>query len=153
MPPLLSLQIERKDIGVRLHNQIMRAVLHSVAQHHLAFNMPLRFADVPATKPGGVLGFKGRTRKWQKRKMAMVGHNIPNLLTGALRASVLGSSRITATKDRARLYVKAHRPLRDQQRAEMESMSAGELRQAINLAKRLYVEEVKASKATTKTRI
>lgn len=153
MPPLMSLTIERPDnLSARVHNKIARAVLHSIAANHLAFNMPKRFEDNPSTRPGGPLGFHRRSKKWLAIKERIYGHKPVNVASGALRTSVLGGSRITSTATRSRLYVKANRPLPERQRDEMESMTPGELRQAIQLAHRLYADELKA-RGKQKTRV
>lgn len=144
MPPLIAVKITRhEDIGARHHNRITRAVLHVIAQEHLAFAIPKHFADNPSTRPGGPYGYRKRSAKWNKIKQRLYGHQLPNVASGDARSSVLGSSRITATKDRARLYLKPGHPIHAFQRDELEALTPGELRSYINRANRLYADEVK----------
>lgn len=145
MPPLVGMKLQRhEDIGKVHHNRISRSVLHAIAQEHLAFVIPKHFEENPATRPGGPYGYRKRSAKWNRLKMRLYGHNRPNVATGAALSSVLGSSRITATKDRSRLYLKPGHPINAFQREELEAMVPGELRNAINRANRLYADEVKA---------
>lgn len=143
MPPQLAIKLTQGKISSRIHNTIARAVLHSVAQHHLAFNVPLRFENNPSTAVGGPLHFKRRSKKWTAIKSRRGGEVRPNVDTGAMRLSVLGSSRITATATRARLYLKPGHPIHQFQRDELEAITPGELRSLINLGNRLYADEVK----------
>lgn len=142
MPPMLSMQLERTEVGVREHNRIARASLHYVAQNHLAFNIPKHFEINPSTRPGGPYGYAKRSIGYIKRKKRMVGHEIPNVLTGGLRSSVLAGSRITATPAKSTLYIKADRPLNDQRRKELEAITPGELLLSTQLAHRVYQSEV-----------
>lgn len=144
MPPLVGMKLVRhEDIGARHHNRISRAVLHAIAQEHLALHVKRHFEDNPSTRPGGPYGYRKRSAKWNAFKQRVFGHQIPNVATGAAMISVLGSSRITATKDRSRLYLKPGHPIHAYQRAELEAMTPGELRSHINRANRLYADEVR----------
>lgn len=144
MPPMVALKLTRhEDIGARNHNRISRAVLHSIAQEHLAYVIPKHFGNNPSTRPGGPYGYRKRSERWNKFKMRRYGHTLPLVATGEALISVLGSSRVTATKDRSRLYLKPGHPIPAFAREELEAMTPGELRNAINRANRLYADEVK----------
>lgn len=153
MPPLIALRIERTEVTQREHNRITRVCLHAVAQNHLAFVVPKHFQINPSTRPGGPYGYAKRSRKYEEQKRRKFGHSLPLVYTGNAMASVLGGSRITATQDKVRLYLRPGHAIGEQQRAELEAMTPGELRQAVTLAHRLYANEVKNSDKRLKTSI
>lgn len=144
MPPsVFSLNIERGEVTARVHAKLMRAAMRHVAEYHVANHLVRHFEDNPSTRPGGAYGYKRRGRKYLERKQRIVGHQIPNVLTGAMRATVLGSaaSRITATQDRLRISMSNYFPLRQERWGELKAVTPGEYRTLRQQAHKFYRDE------------
>lgn len=154
MPPILSLQIERTEVGVREHNRIMRATMFAVAYKHWKETIPKHFENNPSTRPGGPYGYRKRSKRWEKLKDRKGGANKrPNYFTGALFNTVMSGSRITATPSKATLHLRVGFQMPAWQRRELEAITPGELRTYIQTAHRLYQDEVDQSDKKLKRRI
>lgn len=141
----LSLEIRRTGIGFddaevtkRTHARLVRDALRSSAEHHVAFHLPKHFEDNPSTRPGGPYGFKRRGSKYLQRKQRLVGHQIPNVLTGRMRISVIGGVKITATQNRVRIYLRNYFAMTPERWAEVTAITPGEFRKLRQVAAASY---------------
>jgi hypothetical protein len=125
---LLQVELQTPRIGKRPLARIHEAANRSAMLAHVLTNLRKHFEDNPLTRPGGPYGFKARTRKYLKRKLAATGSTAPNVYTGRMREIVLANpeAKITATQHRSRFVAPGalHFPLsparRRQYLAEME---------------------------------
>lgn len=155
MPPMIYGVEIRRTAGVsqRLHGRAANHALRRAGEQHLALHLPRHFEENAATRPGGAYGYSRRSRRWQKRKQRLVGHQIPNVFTGRTRIAVLGSARVTATQTRMRILLRGAFPMRREQWSELKAIAPGELRRLRQLAHRNYLEFVQANREKTTKRV
>lgn len=83
----------------RDHNRFMRAAMTAAAEYHWRQHMPRHFQKFAAAK----YGYVPRSKKYNDRKIKIVGHQIDNVLSGRSRREVTSKRTITATPKGARL--------------------------------------------------
>lgn len=123
----LSIAVDSSLFTKRGHKVVMRRILTEEITEHKQRRLARHFERNADTAPGGGYGYTARTIKYQRRKAKKAGHQIPLVLSGKLRQTVLGSSRTTATSGRAKLYAKGYFPMRAQMRKEIENFSRVEI--------------------------
>ncbi len=123
----------------RGHNKIAGLIMRQLGRRHRNRRMKKHFMNVPETSPGGG-GYRYKTRSsvYRRRKQKAVGHNIPNIFTGELRQTVLGSSRITATRKRWTFTARSSFPLNADRRNELQAVSQREIRDDVITFRNLY---------------
>lgn len=142
MPPMIvSMTLTRGEVTERTHAKMARESLRAASEYHVAFHMPKHFEDNPSTRPGGPYGYKHRTKKWLAIKARKVGHQIPNVLTGRMRAAILGGVRIAATQHKTTIRFRNYFPMTPERWAEMKAMTPGELRKLRQVAQQFYNAE------------
>lgn len=135
----LNFQLDTKLLTKRGHGKLMRDLNRQMARRHRDRIIPKHFSGTPETVPGGGgYGYERRSMKWNKRKQEQVGHTIPLVFTGRLRATIRRSSRITATQHRWRFRARGYFPLTFERRREIEVVSRRERREMAALMEKLY---------------
>ena len=137
----LALKLESRLLTKRAHNQIQNKVNRELMEKIRDELWPKHFQNVPETSPGGGgYRYAKRTQRYQRYKQKKYGHNLPLVLTGALRAGIRSSATITATANRGTL--KSHSPhfLRLRNKRELEVISDREGRQLAEWYRHRYVE-------------
>ncbi len=120
----LAFELTTRLVTKRSHNKILNELNREVMERIRDEFWPKHFLNVPETSPGGGgYDYARRTEKYQRDKLKKYGHNLPLVLTGALRATVGPSATITATANRGRL--RSHSPhfLRLRNKRELEAVS------------------------------
>lgn len=130
-----------QDEGVTdaTHNRLMREALRATMRDHLSHRMGDHFRENAKTAPGGEYGYTARSPRYQARKRRKLGHTRPNFFTGKL-ARETRNSQITATAKRARVIIRAGRPLKNQQRLELEAITRTEEQEIAAFAGAHYQE-------------
>jgi len=120
--------VDASTLTPRGLRQIMRVCNRIVMIEHRNDVVPQHFENVPETRSGGAWRYAKRDAKYQRMKARRYKHQKPNVKTGELRKAVLGSARVTATADRARLIARGSRSsqLTTERRAEIEAVSSTE---------------------------
>lgn len=133
--------IEQGDVTDRLHAQLVRASLRKSAEKHVQVTLGKHFQDVPETQPGGEYGYTARGKKYNMQKLKKFGSRLPLVRTGKLRRYVRNNKKITATQNKATVYLRSYFPLTDQRRKELEALSAADLQFAEKTARDHYNTE------------
>jgi len=116
-----------------IHRETMEMIKHQFWPFHFMTDAYRRYPGV----------FAKRTKRYQMMKARVVGHQRPNVFTGALRLEVLLNSKVSATAAQGRLAAKApmdskiiygpragqtiRRALTEQRRKELEFVSPEEI--------------------------
>jgi len=126
----------------RTHKRILRQVNREIGVLHRNKTLKKHFENNPDTRSGGAYGYEARTKKYQIRKARKKGHQRPLVFSGEMRRTVLGTSRVTATKDHWRVYARTGKTLNPELRRqitdELEAVSEREIDQYISLMQRRY---------------
>lgn len=143
----LSLEINRsgfdfesEGVTKRTHARLIRDALRAASEYHVAFHLPKHFEENPSTRPGGPYGYMRRTSAYMKRKQGMVGHQIPNVLSGRMRISIIGGAKVTATQHRSRIRLRNYFAMRPERWAEIKAITPGEYRKLQQVASAHYRE-------------
>lgn len=140
----LRFQYDTTLFTKRGHNKIMRLGNRQVARRHRDRRMRRHFENNPDTRPGGAYGYEKRSRRWQILKAKKTGTIRPLVYTGRLRASVLNTSRITATRKRWTYRARASFPLNPERRDELQAVSPKERLEDAKLLEFLYARAAKS---------
>jgi hypothetical protein len=103
-------------ITPRRHKQLMNLLLRREMEKHRDQRLPKHF-QLGANRKYSYKPITARYSIWKKKK---VHHLIPMVLTGRMRDAIAGTSNVTATATRARLYAKNYFPMKDDFRAQVE---------------------------------
>ena len=148
---------------IRAHNRVMNDCHRETMEYTRDIYGPQHFRTDAFTRYPGI--FRIRSRKWQILKARVMGHQRPNVWTGALRLSMTESiCRATAT--RGTLEAKApldtviqfgknkgkriRRPLNPERRLEMEHVSTDEIVEQCDRMRNQYVAAAYDPKWQTK---
>lgn len=145
MPSVFRLEtnIESKLVTKAGHKKIMRDTNREGGERHKREFLPKHFKDIPETYPGaGGYRYRKRTNKWNKYKRKKVGHTTANVYTGELRKRVTTVTKVTATRNRWRNYVKPGFPMPTWQKSEIEIISNRELRGNVRWFEKTYTAKV-----------
>ena len=128
----------------RTHKRILKQVNREIGVLHRNRTLKKHFENNAETRPGGDYGYEARTKKYQIRKAKKKGHQKPLSFTGDMRRVVTGSSRITATQHRWRVYARTGKKLNlqlgQQIKNELEVVSEAEISKYISLMEKRYVQ-------------
>lgn len=139
MPPMIvAIELKRGEVTARTHAKIARDAYRATSEYHVAFHMPTHFEENPSTRPGGPYGYEQRSERWRNIKQRLVGHQKPNVLTGAMRVAILGGAKIAATQHRTTIRLRNYFPMRPERWAEMKAITPGEFRTLRGVAQREY---------------
>jgi len=127
----------------REHGKVMKECHEETMKYIRDIYLPFHFMTEAFRRYPGI--FANRSARWRRIKRRKVGHDRPNVWTGALRRAVLTESVIRKTQDFGKLEAKApletmikfgpnagkmiRRPLTEQRRKEMEFVSDDEIDQ------------------------
>ncbi len=142
----LNIEIDEDIITVRKHNQLMKLLLRTAMTKHRNHTLKKHFEHNANTKPGGGYGYSKRAKQYQVHKARKYGRTQPNVYTGKTRSLVIGASRITATKDRARLIAKGHFPMPQAMRDEIEILTEEEIGAIVQFIGQAYAKAVRLPK-------
>jgi len=122
----IGANIEAKMISKRGLAQALRLTNRLTMLEHRAETLPLKFKNVPQTRPGGEWGYAKRDKEYMKQKARRKKHQRPNVWDGDLEKAVLSTARVTATQHGARLIARgsAATPLTTARRKEIEMVSS-----------------------------
>lgn len=127
----------------RTHKRLLKQVNRDIAVLHRNRTLRKHFENRAETRPGGEYGYAARTKKYQIRKAKKTGHQRPMVFSGDMLRTVTSTSRITATKDKWRVYArtgKKFRPLLGRQiKDELEAVAESELDHYLSLMQKRYV--------------
>jgi len=152
MPPLIKFTVQQRLVNKRRHGEIMRVGFERVLVNHVNTTLGKHFKKVPETEPGGAYGYAPRSSKWQARKLALTGQNLPNVFTGRMRRTLRANTRITKTQTRGRIYLRNYFPMKDQQRAELEAITPEEKTAMVAMFREVYVAESRKTPRKRKLR-
>ena len=128
----------------RTHKRILKQVNREIGVLHRNRTLKKHFENNAETRPGGAYGYEARTKKYQIRKAKKKGHQRPLSFTGEMRRTVTGSSRVTATQHRWRVYARTGKKLNlqlgQQIKNELEAVSEAEIDKYISLMEKRYVQ-------------
>jgi len=144
VPIVRAIVIEQSELVTnRNHPRFVRAALERVARFHVRERMQeWKFSKNPLTAPGGPYGYKARGKKYLERKRRKFGTDAPWYRTGRAKTYLGRNYRITKTQYSATLYLKNYFPMKDEMRAELESMTPSETRDMVVQAHEFYAEEI-----------
>ena len=139
----VDIAYESSLVTLRSHNRVMRLVMLGMITRHLEKDLPKHFERSPETAANGQYGYAPRSQKYLNRKLRVTGQNAPLVFSGRMRNTVLHQSRLTATKDRARLYVRNYFPMIEQRRKEVEAITPSETESLLAFGRREYLRLIK----------
>lgn len=154
MTTIVGASITAKLFTARGHKQVMNELNLETMNVIRDQFWPFHFMTDAYSRYGSV--FVKRSARWQRLKARVVHHQRPNEFTGELRRAVLADSVIRSTATRGTLVAKApltskllagkaagkatRRPLTDQRRKELETVSPDEQQLLIERQQSRYVE-------------
>lgn len=98
------------------HKQLMNMLLRREMTKHKLNTLPKHFQHGADKK----YGYKPLTFKYQAWKKDKIHELVPMVFSGRMRDTVIGTSHVTATATRARLYAKNYFPMKDYFRSQVE---------------------------------
>lgn len=132
MPAIIKFTIvQPQGINQREHAKLMRDANRKTMTNHRDKRLGKHYQVNAETTPGGAYGYEKRSAKWTNKKLIKKGHKRPNYYTGFMARTIRNNSRITATQTRARMIARHVRPMKDQQRREIEAISDAEKQEII----------------------
>lgn len=136
-------------ITPRRHKQLMNALLYAEMTMHQRHTLPQHFR-LGANRKYSYKPITAKYSIWKKKK---VHHLIPMVLTGRMRDAIIGTSKVTSTNTRARLYAKNYFPMRDDFRSQVEIvLPAEEAAMAVNIGRKYTILASKAGWARKRSR-
>jgi hypothetical protein len=84
------------------HSKSMRAAYTGGAEFHHSQHMPRHFQPFAKSK----YGYKPRTKKYNARKLKIVGHQIDNVFTGRSKTEITTKHKVQSTAKGAKLKMK-----------------------------------------------
>lgn len=136
-------------VTARTHARILKEAAQASMEFHRDVTMPQHFTTAGARK----YGFAKRSKKTQIIKARKYHHQLPNVMSGAMRGLVRMNSKITRTQYGARLYVRNYFPLTEQRRREMEIVTPDEEQAFANRMERSYGFSVRQPENMRKRRV
>lgn len=130
----LGIACDTNLVTVRGHNKLMNILMRDGAQAYRDKILPLHFE----TEAERRYHYKPRTRAYNEMKLKRVGYIKPLVFSGRMREMVLRESKVTATKDRSRIYIKNYFPMKDEIRAELEVILESERADFVRELKKQY---------------
>ncbi len=128
----------------RTHARILKQVHREIGVLHRNRTLKKHFENRPETRPGGEYGYERRTKKYQIQKARKKGHQKPLVFSGDMQRTVTGTSRVTATQHRWRVYARTGKTLRtllsQQIKDELEAVSQSEVDHYLSLMERRYAQ-------------
>jgi hypothetical protein len=119
----IDVAFDAKIITPRKHRALMRECLREAMIEHQNKTLPKHFALGANTR----YQYKPISRGYSIKKKRMVHHLIPMVLKGWLRATVLQTSKVTATYNKSRLYARGYFPMKDEFREQIEKVIPSEI--------------------------
>lgn len=119
----LSVELTIDTMTKAMLRKALREVNRAAGNHIVDTVLRRKFTTQAYMEYPGIV--RNRGGRYTRRKQRQVGHNIPNVLTGRMKMSVLGlgGSRVTATANGGRVYIRNYFPMREAQRQELEVMN------------------------------
>jgi hypothetical protein len=129
----IDVAFDAKVITPTKHKALMNACLRWVMTDHKNKTIPKHFALGANTR----YQYKPISRGYSIKKKRMVHHLIPLVLKGWLRATIIQTSKVTATYKQARMYARGYFPMKDEFREQIEKVLPSEIADmAASIAKR-----------------
>ena len=154
MPTQISYDFQTDVVNKRTHNRIIREANRKVGEFISNKVLPRKFSRHAYLDYPGVV--RRRSRDYQRRKRAKVGHDIPNVLTGAMRGYVLTDNvgnKITATRNGGRVYIRNYFPMPARQRLELEAINDRDRSNMATTAAKHWFHEIGLKKNQRKRRV
>lgn len=128
----------------RTHARMLKQVNREIGVLHRNRTLKKHFENNAETRPGGAYGYEARTKKYQIRKAKKQGHQKPLVFTGDMQRVVTGTSRVTATQHRWRVYARTGKRLTlqlgQQIKDELEAVAEAEISHYISLMGKRYAQ-------------
>lgn len=137
----ISMEFTTDIVTKRVYNTIMRDTNRRVGQEVAKKVLPLKFNRYAYTAYPGVV--MRRTQGYAKAKRKKVGHDIPNVYTGQMKAYVLSSGHtITATRNGGRVYIRNYFKMRESQRQELEVLNERDRGRMAKTAEEYFTRQI-----------
>lgn len=134
----IDVTFDAKVITPTKHRALMNDCLRHAMTEHKDKTIPKHFALGANTR----YQYKPITAGYSIKKKRMVHHLIPMVLKGWLRATVIQTSKVTATYKKARLYARGYFPMKDEFREQIEKVLPSEIADMAAFIAKRYVSLV-----------